>query len=127
VRTWSKTCPGTPEWVRETRLCLARFLDGCPVAEEAVLLAHELCANAVAYSESGRPGGQFSIHAELFEGSYVWVEVQDQGSSWDGNLSGAEPWHGLYLLATIATGSEAVRMREGWLISFTVCYPGFSP
>ena len=71
----------------------------CPVADDAVHLLSELCANAIVHSDSGKTGGTFTVRAQHVVNSYVWGEVEDQGSDWDGDLSGsARHPHGLYLL-----------------------------
>jgi hypothetical protein len=51
------TFPGQREEVSRARRLVARYLDGSPVTDDAVLLVSELAANACAHSASGRPGG----------------------------------------------------------------------
>ena len=62
------------------RAFLAEILDGCPVADEAVLIADELASNAVRHSNSGKPGGRFTVRVEVHKPDYLWVEVEDEGS-----------------------------------------------
>ena len=89
VRLWERPYPGTTDQVRHVRAALREFLAGCPVADDAVHLLSELSANAIAHSDSGRSGGAFTVRAEHFPGSYVRGEVEDQGSTWDGDLPGS--------------------------------------
>lgn len=70
---------GRADQVRAVRAFLAGVLAGCPAAADAVLLADELAANAVLYSRSGGPGGRFTVLAEVREGQWVRVEVEDDG------------------------------------------------
>ncbi len=52
--TWyAGTFPGQPDQVRHVRHAVARHLTDCPAADEAVLIASELAANA-ALSQPGR-------------------------------------------------------------------------
>jgi anti-sigma regulatory factor (Ser/Thr protein kinase) len=106
-RKCARAFPGRLEQVGAARAFVAAFLDDSPVAEDAVLLTSELCANAVQYSTSGKADGTFIVRAELFDGDYVWVEVEDQGSTWDGNLETVEWPHGLYLLRQLASDCGA--------------------
>ncbi|HEV2256054.1 MAG TPA: ATP-binding protein [Streptosporangiaceae bacterium] len=104
ARTWEATYPGTADQVRRIRAALRSFLDDCPVADDVILLADELAANAINHSNSGRPGGIFTARAEHIHGDHVWAEIEDQGSAtWDGNLSrSARHPHGLSLLLALA-------------------------
>ena len=68
------------------RELVARYLDGSPAADDAVLLVSELAANACAHSASGQPGGRFVVGLCRSGSSrgQVYAEVEDQGSAWDG-------------------------------------------
>jgi len=56
------------------RAAVARYLDGCPVADDAVLVVSEIAANAVLHSQSS--GEFFTVRCELYP-DYVWVECED--------------------------------------------------
>jgi hypothetical protein len=99
---------------------MASFLRGCPTADDAVLLVSELAANACAHSASGRPGGTFVVRAQVSDGSRVYAEVEDQGSSWDGTFSTAESPHGLYLLRALSTECGTRRGDRGWITWFVL-------
>ena len=49
VRPRRRIFPGSYEQVRQVRLFVARVLEGCPVADEAVLLSSELATNAITF------------------------------------------------------------------------------
>ncbi len=129
VRLWERPYPGTTDQVRHVRAALRAFLAGCPVADDAVHLLSELSANAIAHSDSGRRGGTFTVRSEHFPGSYVWGEVEDQGSAWDGNLSGsARHPHGLYLLEQVASDCGVERIsRRVHVVWFRLDYPSPRP
>jgi serine/threonine-protein kinase RsbW len=73
--------PGDAGQVREARRFLAGVLDGCPAAGDALLCMSELATNAVLHSQSGRPGGRFTVRVRMRAGS-VRVEVTDEGGAW---------------------------------------------
>jgi hypothetical protein len=119
-RDCTRSFPGHREQVRQARAFIAAFLDGCPAADDAVLLISELAANACAHSASGYPGGTFTVRARL-SGTSLHAEVEDQGgSTWDGCLSGAEPPHGLFLLNTLPAASGTRPGTPGWITWFTI-------
>jgi hypothetical protein len=93
-----------PAQLRHVRAALRCFIGACPVIDDAVHLLSELSANAITHSDSGKPGGTFTVRARHFANCCVHGEVEDQGSNWHGNLpmSAARP-HGLYLLLLLAS------------------------
>ena len=118
-RNWARTFPGRPEQVRVARTLLAGFLEGFPAADEALLLASELATNAISHSASGQPDGSFTIRARL-SGVWLRVEVEDQGSAWNGRLVPAEAPHGLYLLRALSAACGTLNGAGGWLTWFTL-------
>jgi len=69
---------GSPEEVRSVRDFVGRLADGCPVADDIVLLASELATNAVVHTASGRDG-TFSVVVRA-DDTWARVEVHDLGS-----------------------------------------------
>jgi hypothetical protein len=53
------TYPGRADQIRLVRADLRTVLDDCPLADDVILCASELAANAVLLSRSRRPGGTF--------------------------------------------------------------------
>jgi anti-sigma regulatory factor (Ser/Thr protein kinase) len=53
--------PGDPAVGSLLRAVLAKFLQPCPAADDVITLTWELAANAIGHSDSGLPGGQFTI------------------------------------------------------------------
>jgi anti-sigma regulatory factor (Ser/Thr protein kinase) len=126
ARSGTRLFPGRAEAVSAVRFYLAELLNGCPVADEVILCASELAANAVIHSDSGQPEGQFAVRAEVCPGQYVRVEVGDQGGSWSEFTHDDRP-HGLDLVRLLAgegnwgiTGSSSGRVawaRLSWAAS----------
>ena len=94
--------PGLPGQVRHVRYGLSQALNGCPVADESVLVVSELCANAAIHSNSREPGGQFTVRTEVRPGDCVWIEVTDQGGPWDHPDEDKDRPHGLDIVAAMA-------------------------
>src|SRR6266851_9690464 len=77
---YTRAYDGRADQIGHVRAFLAGILDGCPVADDAILIGDELASNAVRHSNSGKPGGRFTVHVEVHEQDYLWVEVEDEGS-----------------------------------------------
>jgi serine/threonine-protein kinase RsbW len=122
-RTCEKVFPGRDDQVAEARTLLAAFLADSRGAGEAILLLSELCANAVSHSRSGQPGGHFTVRARLHDDGGLHVEVEDQGSAWDGDLSTAECPHGLYLLRVLSADCGTRSGEHGWATWFSLAAP----
>jgi serine/threonine-protein kinase RsbW len=102
LRSFGRAYPGRPEQVRLVRSDLAAVLNGSPVADETVLVASEMAANAVTHSSSRLPGGRFIVRAEVCAGDRVWVQVEDQGGAWAGHHPRDDRPHGLDIVQAIA-------------------------
>ncbi|MFB4313555.1 ATP-binding protein [Actinomadura sp. 21ATH] len=71
---------GVPAQVRVARRFVGDALgDGHPCRWDAMLLASEVCTNAVHHSYSGRPGGTFLLNVR-WAPEWVRVAVVDQGA-----------------------------------------------
>lgn len=127
ARSRTRLFPGRPEHVADVRSYLTALLDGCPVAEDAILCGSELAANAATHSTSGQPGGHFAVRAEIRPGHYVRIEVADQGGPWTEADADWDRPHGLNIVRTIAghgnfgiSGSPSGRVawvRLAWAVS----------
>ncbi len=108
-RSLARSYPGDPGQVRLVRAALAPLLDGCPAADDAILISSELAANAAVHSRSAAPGGLFTVRAEVYPGEYVWIEVEDQGGSWTRGQHDDDRPHGLDLVEALAgTGNWGI-------------------
>ena len=97
------TYPGRADQVHHVRRAIARHLAGCPAADEAVLIASELAANAILHSRSRTE--HFTVRAELHP-SHVQIETEDLGGPWRRRQPGGRP-HGLDVV-------EALTGPDGW-------------
>ncbi len=79
-RTCSRTYPGRPDQVPEARAFVAAAVRDCAAADEVILMADEIAANAVLHSNSGQPGGVFTVRVEVCAGHWIQVLVDDGGS-----------------------------------------------
>ena len=97
------TFRGRPDPVRRVRAAVARYVDGCPAADDAALVVPEIASNSVLYSESS---GEFlTVRCELYP-DYVWVECEDLGGPWRCRQPDGRP-HGLDVM-------EALAGPDGW-------------
>jgi anti-sigma regulatory factor (Ser/Thr protein kinase) len=117
TRPRRRVFPGRADQAREARRFVARTLDGCPVADTAVLLTGELVANALTHTRT-RDDGRFEVIA-----CSCWfaacVAVIDDGAdttpeprrSAPDDL--AESGHGLVLIDELATRWGHLGYHEG--------------
>jgi len=97
------TYPGRTDQLRRVRRAVAGHLAGCAVADDAVLVASELAANAILHSRSR--AGHFTIHTELHP-DHVPIEIEDFGGPWRRRQADDRP-HGLEVV-------EALTGPDGW-------------
>ena len=90
---------GRPAEVSRARGAVARYLAACPVADDVVLIASELAANAVVHS--GSRGQFFAVRCAL-RGSSCLVEVEDCGGLWRPGPRDPSRPHGLDLVDALA-------------------------
>jgi anti-sigma regulatory factor (Ser/Thr protein kinase) len=109
--------PGTPPHVGEARRLLAAALPGCPAADDAVLCLSELAGNSVRHSDSGKPGGTFTVRADVREGDCVCVEVADDGGPWQESAGHDIRLHGLGIVRALAADfSRSGDVETGWVV-----------
>jgi serine/threonine-protein kinase RsbW len=123
LRACAFSFPGCRDQVRYARAFVARFLDGHPAADDVVLLISELAANACAHSDSGRPGGSYTVRIQVREGGRVHAEVEDQGSRWKGSFAEIESPHGLFLVRSLAAQCGTRPGARGWVTWFVLGRP----
>jgi serine/threonine-protein kinase RsbW len=100
--TFERSYPGTKDQVRQVRADLVPFVDGCPFADDFILMASELSTNAIVHSRSGLAGGSITLRAEVRPGDFAWLEVEDQGGPWIDRKPDDEHGRGLAMVASLA-------------------------
>jgi serine/threonine-protein kinase RsbW len=99
----SVTYPGTTEHIRIVRADLRAVLNECPMADDVILCASELAANAATHSRSRLPGGTFTVRVKVSPGGYAWVEVEDDGGLSTPGIRDSTGHHGLDIVRALAT------------------------
>jgi anti-sigma regulatory factor (Ser/Thr protein kinase) len=91
------TYPGRADQLHHVRRAVTRHLAGCAAANDAVLIASELAANAILHSRSR--AGHFTIRTELYP-DHVRIEAEDSGGPWRRRQSDGRP-HGLDMVEAL--------------------------
>ena len=103
LRVSGVTYPGGIEHVSAIRADLHALLHDCPVADDVILCASELAANAVLHSNSRLPGGTFTVRAAVSPGRHhIRIEVEDNGGPWISAPDDPTGHHGLDILRALA-------------------------
>ncbi len=125
----SRSFPGRAEFVREARRFVGGIMLGRPAADDAVLCLSELAANAVAHSDSGKPGGEFTVRVAVTGGDRVRVEVEDQGGRWDCSpRGGGQHGRGLLIVCRLASDWGVIVDGEiGRIVWFELPAPSAPP
>jgi len=100
--TTEVTYPGDTEHIRTVRAGLRAILDDCPRADDAILCASELAANAAQHSRSRLSGGTFTVRATVSQDHHVRIEVQDDGGPWNQGMIDPTRHHGLDIVRAVA-------------------------
>jgi anti-sigma regulatory factor (Ser/Thr protein kinase) len=101
-RTSGVTYPGKAEHVSAVRADLRVLLGDCLMADDVILCASELAANAAVHSSSRLPGGSFTVRAKIDPGHCAWIEVEDNGGPWTPATSDPTRHHGLDIIRALA-------------------------
>ena len=102
-RTTSATYPGSAEQISTVRADLRALLHDCPMADDVILCASELAANAALHSDSHWPGGAFIVRTAISPGRYVRIDIEDQGGHWTAAVGGPARHHGLDIIRGLAS------------------------
>lgn len=96
---YSAKFAGTPDQVSEVRHEIQRYCKGCPIAEDAVLIASELASNAVEHTLSRL--GTFVVRCEIL-GDHLQIQVEDDGGPWFHPEPDGRP-HGLEIVSLLTS------------------------
>jgi serine/threonine-protein kinase RsbW len=126
---WSRAFPATLRQTGEARRFLSGILADFATADDAILCLSELAANATIHSHSRRPGGHFTVRAEIRPGDRLRVEVQDQGGPWTRPGAQPEPSHdgphgrGLVIVGRLARDwGRSGDSETGWIVWFEMTH-----
>ncbi len=116
--------PARSDQVRVARAFLATVLADCPAADDAILCISELATNSVLHSASGTVGGTFTVRAEIHQGDYVWIEVEDSGGPWNQHAHPDCRPHGLDIVRAYAAdwGIDGDPLT-GWTVWAKINWP----
>ena len=103
LRTSRATYPGGAEHIRRVRADLRQVLQDCPMADEVILCASELAANAALHSNSRLPGGTFTVRVTVSPDAYARIAIEDNGGPWTSALTDSAGHHGLDIVRALAT------------------------
>ena len=113
---------GSHREVRSVREFVAQSVDGSPVADDVILLASEVAANAVVHTASGK-GGTFTVVVQPGD-RVVRVEVHDGGSESPPDIRSADSQavsgRGLGLVESLAARWGHLGDRNGRVVWFEV-------
>jgi len=101
VTGYTGTFHGRAEEASQVRREIAAYLAGCPAADDIILIASELAANAIIHTQSR--GSTFTVRCQLTSGT-ARIEVEDLGGPWRSRDPGDRP-HGLDIIAAL-TGPD---------------------
>ena len=102
LRTTDITYPGAIEQIRAVRADLRAVLEDCPRADDVILCASELAANAAQHSRSRLPGGTFTVRATVSPGLCARIEVEDNGGPRNQGMIDPTRHHGLDIIRAVA-------------------------
>ncbi|MGO9082865.1 MAG: ATP-binding protein [Streptosporangiaceae bacterium] len=115
IASHASTCtyPATREQISVVRAELRALLVGCPRADDIILCASELAANAAIHSHSAEPGGTITVHTDIRPGYHMRIEVRDDGGPWTPPARDADRPHGLDIIRALAGGWGTTETRTG--------------
>jgi len=101
---YPSTFPGRADQVSQVRHEIAAYLAGCPAADDIILIADELAANAIIHTQSR--GGTFTVRCQLSTGT-ARIEIEDLGGPWRQRRNAGDRPHGLDII-------QALTGPDGW-------------
>ena len=102
LRTTEVIYPGGTKHIRTVRADLREVLEDCPRADDVILCASELAANAAQHSRSRLPGGTFTMRAMVSPELHARIEVEDNGGPWNQGMIDPARHHGLDIVRAVA-------------------------
>jgi hypothetical protein len=94
---YASTYPGRADQLSQVRRDIASYLEYCPAADDLILIADELAANAILHTQSR--GASFTVRCHLSHRT-AQIEVEDLGGPWRQRKPGDRP-HGLDIIQAL--------------------------
>jgi hypothetical protein len=119
---YTGTFYGRVEEAARVRREIAAYLGPCTAADDVILVADELAANAIVHTRSR--GGSFRVRCQLSPGTAL-IEVEDTGGPWRQRRNPGDRPHGLDIIQALTglggwgtqvngTGGRIVWARLSW-------------
>jgi anti-sigma regulatory factor (Ser/Thr protein kinase) len=100
--SYQRTFPGRADQLAQVRREIAAYLHNCPAADDLILIADELAANAIVHSRSR--GSTLTVRCQLSARS-ARIEVEDLGGPWRPRHPGDRP-HGLDIIRALTSPDQ---------------------
>jgi serine/threonine-protein kinase RsbW len=100
--SYQRTFPGRADQLAQVRREIAAYLQDCPAADDMILIADELAANAIVHSRSR--GSTLTVRCQLSAGT-ARIEVEDLGGPWRPRNPGDRP-HGLDIVRALTSPDQ---------------------
>ncbi len=124
---WARDFAGEAAQAGEVRHWITDLLPECDALADVLLLASELCANAVVHTRSGQSGGQFTVDVEwspelarVVVGDQGSLEIPVAGAGSAGTAWSEESGRGLWLVDAMADDWGTASVAEGRWVWFSV-------
>jgi hypothetical protein len=98
---YASTYPGRADQLSQVRRDITAYLHNCPAADDLILIADELAANAILHTQSR--GSALRVRCQLSPRA-ARIEVEDLGGPWRPRQPDDRP-HGLDIIAAL-TGPD---------------------
>jgi anti-sigma regulatory factor (Ser/Thr protein kinase) len=129
VLWWTRDFPGSKDQVSQARGWLEELLPECEQLEVLTLLASELGTNAILHTDSGKPGGRFSLSVE-WTPEAVKALIVDQGSQTvpsitvkaDATAWDDEDGRGLFLVDQLADDWGTADLTNGRMVWLDIAW-----
>ena len=99
---YASTYTGRADQLSQVRRDITAYLHNCPAADDLILIADELAANAILHTQSR--GASFTVRCQLSSRT-ARIEVEDLGGPWRPRQPSDRP-HGLDIIQAL-TGPDA--------------------
>lgn len=93
------------------------------MADDAILCASELAANAALHSDSCKPGASFTVRVQASPGALVLIEVEDDGGPWIESQPDSVRGRGLDIVRAVAAAWGVTTAPTGRRVWARITWP----